>query len=359
MSLAYRAVDWNRQKRLYDATLAVLLVLTFGAFAGVTAGWSPNFTAETLLLRGSALAALLLLHVILAIGPLARLDPRFLPLLYNRRHLGVAAFLLALLHAALAVIQFHALGDEFPLVSVFTAYAGGGGGLAHLPFEPFGAAALVLLFLMAATSHDFWLRNLGAPVWKALHLGVYAAYGLILAHVALGVLQSERHPLPALLLGAGFAVLAGLHLAAAAREHRLDHARDATVADGFVEACAVEQVQEGRGRVVNVAGRRLAVWRHGGRVFATGNVCRHQGGPLGEGRIVDGCITCPWHGWNYRPEDGCSPPPFQERIETHDTRVLDGRVWVRARPNPPGTPCAGSEAGGAPPAAPQPAPERA
>ncbi|MFN0067937.1 MAG: Rieske 2Fe-2S domain-containing protein [Limisphaerales bacterium] len=344
MSLAYRAVDWNRQKRLYDATLAVLLVLTLGAFAGVTAGRNPDFTAETLLLRGSALAALLLLHVILAIGPLARLDPRFLPLLYNRRHLGVTMFLLALLHSVLAVVQFHALGDEFPLVSVFTAYAGGGGGLAHLPFEPFGAAALGILFLLAATSHDFWLRNLGAPVWKALHLGVYAAYGLIVAHVALGVLQSERHPLPALLLGAGFVALAGLHLAAAAREGRLDRAHDAAVADGFVDACALDDLREGRARVVTVAGRRLAVWRHDGRVFATGNVCRHQGGPLGEGRIVDGCITCPWHGWNYRPGDGCSPPPFQEVIPTHDVRVAAGRVWVRAVENPLRTRRAGAAA---------------
>lgn len=348
MSLAYRAIDWNRQKRLYDITLAGLLVLTIGAFAGVTVLRNPNFTAETLIIRGSALAAFLLLHVILAIGPLARLDPRFLPLLYNRRHLGVTMFLLALVHAAFAVIQFHALGDEFPLVSVFTTYArdfrltdGGAWNLAHVPFEPFGAVALAVLFLMAATSHDFWLRNLGAPAWKALHLGVYAAYGLLVAHVALGVLQSERHPLPAVLLGAGFVALAGLHLAAAAKEHCLDSRRKVAVENGFTDACAVDELEEGRARVVPVAGRRLAVWRHAGRVFATSNVCRHQGGPLGEGRILDGCITCPWHGWNYQPEDGCSPPPFQEVIPTHAVRVVAGRVWLRAAENPLRTRCAG------------------
>jgi len=47
----------------------------------------PNATAETLLIRGFGTARLLLLHVILCIGPLCRLDRRFLPLLYNRRHL--------------------------------------------------------------------------------------------------------------------------------------------------------------------------------------------------------------------------------------------------------------------------------
>ncbi len=29
------------------------------------------------------------------------------------------------------------------------------------------------------------------------------------------------------------------------------------------------------------------------------NVCQHQNGPLGEGEIIDGCITCPWHGFQY------------------------------------------------------------
>jgi DMSO/TMAO reductase YedYZ heme-binding membrane subunit len=44
---------------------------------------------------------------------------------------------------------------------------------------------------MAATSHDFWLHNLTAPVWKRLHMLVYPAYGLLIAHVTLGALQSE------------------------------------------------------------------------------------------------------------------------------------------------------------------------
>lgn len=39
---------------------------------------------------------------------------------------------------------------------------------------------------MAATSHDFWLKNLTAPVWKRLHMLVYAAYALLLAHLLLG-----------------------------------------------------------------------------------------------------------------------------------------------------------------------------
>ncbi len=349
MSASYRAIDWNRQKRLYDLTLGGLLALGLGLFIGVSLLASPNVTAETLIIRGCSVSALLLLHVILCIGPLARLDPRFLPLLYNRRHLGVTMFLLALVHGGFAIVQFHALGNENPLVSVFTAYrrdyhvfADGGMNFAHFPFEPFGVAALAILFLMAATSHDFWLRNLGAAFWKAMHLGVYAAYGLLLVHVALGALQSERSAAYPVLLALGFVIVAGLHLAAAHQEGRTDRARAAAEQDGFESVCGAIEVAEGRGKVVVAASQRMALFRHQGRIFATSNVCRHQGGPLGEGRIIDGCITCPWHGWNYQPEDGCSPPPFKEVVATYDTRIIDGRVWVRTTANPLETKCSGS-----------------
>jgi nitrite reductase/ring-hydroxylating ferredoxin subunit/DMSO/TMAO reductase YedYZ heme-binding membrane subunit len=349
MSASYRAIDWNRQKRLYDLTVVGLLALGLAVFIGVSLWVSPHFTAETLLIRGLAVSALLLLHVILCLGPLARLDPRFLPMLYNRRHLGVTLFVLALAHGALSLVQFHALGDENPLVSVFTAYrsdyrvvADGRINLAHFPFEPFGLFALVILFVMAATSHDFWLRNMGAAFWKTLHLGVYAAYGLVLAHLALGVLQSERSLLYPLLLAAGFGTVAGLHLLAAYREGRVDKEQSLAGADGFYDVCGLVEVREGRGKVVVAGGHRVALFRHEGRLFATSNVCRHQGGPLGEGRIVDGCITCPWHGWNYQPADGCSPPPFEEVIATYETRVIGDRVWVKGIPNPMGTRSAGS-----------------
>ena len=56
-----------------------------------------------------------------------------------------------------------------------------------------------------------------------------------------------------------------------------------------------------------------------------------------EGRLVDGCVTCPWHGYQYRPEDGQSPPPYTEKLHTHRVRVRDGRVEVDPEPQPPGT----------------------
>jgi sulfoxide reductase heme-binding subunit YedZ len=329
MSAAYRAVGWNRQKRIYDLVLAAGVAGFLAAYAGVSAALDPRATAETILLRGSALAALVLLHVVLAIGPLARLDARFLPLLYNRRHLGVTFFLLALAHAALVVVQFGAGGDANAVASVLASDAG---------FEWAGGSALAVFFLMAATSHDFWLAALTPPAWKALHMGVYAAYGLVVVHVALGALSAERSPALAALLGGGAIALAVLHLAAARRERPADAPRvPEPGSGGWVPVARVEDVPEGRAVTACVSGERVAVFRWDGKLSAVSSVCRHQNGPLGEGRVIEGCITCPWHGYQYLPETGASPPPFTETVPTFALEVVDGIVLVDPRPKPPGT----------------------
>lgn len=338
MSVGYTGILWNRQKRRYDGALVAALVAGIAAYVGVSLAVVPQLTAETLVIRATALAAFVLLHVILCIGPLARLDRRWLPLLYNRRHLGVTMFLLAAVHAAVSVFQFHALGDRNPFVSVLTAYRrdydllDDGTSLSDFPFEPWGLFALVVLFLMAATSHDFWLKNLGASLWKALHVAVLAAYAALVVHVALGALQAERHPLLAAALTVGVAIVSTLHVWAALRERAVDRRATRLIEDGWERACPRDRLREGRGTTVHVAGERLAVFLHEGEVYALSNVCRHQGGPIAEGRILDGCVTCPWHGWQYRPDTGASPPPFEEQVETYPVRVVDDTVWIRPEP---------------------------
>ena len=336
MGHGYQPVLWNRQKRIYDLTLVCGVVAYLALFIGVGLATRPQTTPETMIIRGFGTLALLLLHVILSIGPLARLDRRFLPLLYNRRHLGVTMFLCALVHGGFSIVQFHALGDENPLVSVLASNTDFGR-VTAFPFQPFGLAALLILFLMAATSHDFWLTNLTAPVWKALHMSVYVAYGLLILHVALGVLQAERNPLLTVLLGAGFIWVVGLHLIAGRRDAAGDRAVNGPTRDGFVRACRLSEIQPDRARIVCITGERIAIFRYDDKVSAVSNVCQHQNGPLGEGKIVDGCITCPWHGYQYVPETGASPPPFTERIPTFNVRLHDGDVFVDPQPNPPGT----------------------
>ena len=164
-----------------------------------------------------------------------------------------------------------------------------------------------------------WLHNLSTVVWKKLHMLVYVAYTLLIAHVSLGALQSETSPVLAALLIAGAFLLAALHLSAAFKEFRKDQ---------FMEACDFDSIREGRAKVLSIGGERVAVFKHEGKPYALSNVCRHQGGPLGEGKIVDGCVTCPWHGYQYKPDTGTSPPPYNDKIPTFPVAIVDGKVLV-------------------------------
>ena len=100
----------------------------------------------------------------------------------------------------------------------------------------------------------------------------------------------------------------------------------------WLDVLAFDALREGRARVVTVAGERVALFLHEGRVSALSNVCQHQNGPLGEGRVFDGLAVCPWHGFQYRLECGRSPAPFHEAVPTFRVRVAGGRVLLDPRP---------------------------
>jgi len=371
MGIEYQTVQWNRQKRIYDFVLVGAVAAYLLLFGALTKALFPYVTDEIMLMRAFGGAAFALLHIILCIGPLCRLNPKFLPLLYNRRHAGVTMCLLALIHAALVVLTYHAGGDTNPILGIFTSTPITGP-FAGVPFQPFGFFALVILLLMAATSHDFWLANLSAPVWKSLHMLVYVAYGLLVAHVTFGILQAELSPVYVTAVGIGFLIVLTLHLAAGLREipadrdlarsrrpkeadssSRITHHASRITENGtrnrqpatfepfealaeFIHVCSVDEIPENRAKIVCLSGERIAIFKYDRKISAVSNVCQHQNGPLGEGKILDGCITCPWHGYQYRPDTGASPPPFVEKVSTFNVRIENGDVLVHPKPNPAG-----------------------
>lgn len=359
MSLIYDPVHWTPHKKLYDRVLLAFAGAYLVLFGGLQWALFPQITAETLVIRATGTLAFLMLHLILAIGPLCRLNPRFLPLLYNRRHLGVTMFLVALVHGVFNLVQFHSLGNVDPLVSLFASNTQFGS-LARFPFQALGFFALLILWVMAATSHDFWLKNLTPPVWKTLHMGVYVAYGLLVMHVMLGVIQLENSPVLIGLTGVGMFSVVGLHVVAARKQQIKDRRAIPGAAkptqqdtamhqqpdpkplpdpepDGFILACRVNDIPDNRAKLLILGDQDIALFRYDGKLSAVHNRCKHQNGPLSEGKILDGCITCPWHGYQYLPENGQSPPPFTEKVCTYDVRVDGDRVYINPKPYPEGT----------------------
>lgn len=99
--------------------------------------------------------------------------------------------------------------------------------------------------------------------------------------------------------------------------------------------CDLDELVEDRGHYVNIDGRELAVFLHGGRPYVMENTCPHAGGSLASGHVEEmggvACAVCPVHGWPFRLEDGeyYDMPGFEAKI--FPVRIVDheGRRLVQ------------------------------
>src|SRR3989449_7146802 len=193
----------------FDLVLAVIIAAWFGLgrllFRGVD--------IDVFLVQGSAILPFLFLSPAISRGPLARLWRPATHFIYNRRHLGVTTWGLAVFHAACVV---HC-GNSWKPANLLEVLPGPK--LLAGPFTLFGVAALLILTVMALASWDYFLHAWGAPGWKRLHMAVYVAYGFVAIHFLarfLGDPPVARRPLAAFIGVA--AVVAVLHLAAPVKE---------------------------------------------------------------------------------------------------------------------------------------------
>lgn len=89
---------------------------------------------------------------------------------------------------------------------------------------------------------------------------------------------------------------------------------------------------------IEIIGMKLVLWRDGdGRVRCIANTCAHRGGSLGHGKIVDGCVQCPYHGWLYDGDGQCrripslgplNKIPERSRVDAYPVEERYGLVFV-------------------------------
>ena len=85
---------------------------------------------------------------------------------------------------------------------------------------------------------------------------------------------------------------------------------------------------DGQAKEVMIRGRVIALFRQEGDLFAMDGMCAHQGGPIAEGVVEHGCVTCPWHGWQYELATGIQTINRQPLQETFQVRENDGLVEI-------------------------------
>lgn len=106
------------------------------------------------------------------------------------------------------------------------------------------------------------------------------------------------------------------------------------LADTWVEIGRVEDVPLYEGRRVTVEGQRVAVFRTDDGLHGVAADCPHAGGPLQDGLVADGCVTCPLHGRRFDLRSGERIGGGDDELAVYDVAERDGMLLLRLPDEP-------------------------
>jgi nitrite reductase (NADH) small subunit len=99
----------------------------------------------------------------------------------------------------------------------------------------------------------------------------------------------------------------------------------------WVEIGRIEQIPRRGARCVSTPAGKIAVFRTmEDQVYAIENRCPHKGGPLSEGIVHGGSVTCPLHNWVFDLATGKAQGADEGRVRTYQIDVVDGRIFMAA-----------------------------
>ena len=91
----------------------------------------------------------------------------------------------------------------------------------------------------------------------------------------------------------------------------------------WTSLCEISELEEGKGKYVEIGGFQLAVFLNEGKIFVMDNYCPHAGGNLAGGFVDEGCAVCPWHFWAFKLENGQLRDAPNVTVTTYKTRLFE------------------------------------
>jgi 3-phenylpropionate/trans-cinnamate dioxygenase ferredoxin subunit len=97
----------------------------------------------------------------------------------------------------------------------------------------------------------------------------------------------------------------------------------------FVPIGGVDDLPNGKRLFVEIDKLPIVVFNLGGELYAIGDVCSHDEGPLGDGDIEGTEVVCPRHGARFDVRSGkVTALPAVEDIPAYPVRVVDGQIEI-------------------------------
>jgi nitrite reductase/ring-hydroxylating ferredoxin subunit len=82
--------------------------------------------------------------------------------------------------------------------------------------------------------------------------------------------------------------------------------------------------------MVEINGKKIALIKRYGRIYALDNTCPHLGGSLGRGTLKENSVICPLHHWTFDLATGnCVSGVPDEKVATYETQVENGKILVK------------------------------
>lgn len=99
---------------------------------------------------------------------------------------------------------------------------------------------------------------------------------------------------------------------------------------GFVLVARLHEIPVGESRIFKVEDESIALCNVKGTIYAINNICTHDSGPLGEGKIFGFEVECPRHGARFDVRDGSvTAMPAAVEVDTFETVVKGEDIYVR------------------------------
>lgn len=97
----------------------------------------------------------------------------------------------------------------------------------------------------------------------------------------------------------------------------------------FVEVAAEDELEEGSKFYIEIDREQIVLFNIAGELFAIGDICSHDDGPLGDGELEDFEVTCPRHGARFDVRTGKAVKlPAVVDIPAFPVRVVDGKIEI-------------------------------
>lgn len=97
----------------------------------------------------------------------------------------------------------------------------------------------------------------------------------------------------------------------------------------FIEIAEEDELPVNERLFFEISGQPFVIFNLAGNLYAIGDVCTHDNGPLGEGEVVGFDISCPRHGGRFdiRTGKATRSPAFRD-IPAYPVKIENGKIFL-------------------------------